>query len=374
MEIIKKNTLENAPKYKEAEIRFHIIDPILRHLGYPDSEDVYLFLEEKLEYPYFHIGGRSPKKDLPLGFPDYRAGLKGARGSFIVEAKAGRVPITKLEVEQAHSYASHAQVGANFFILCNGIEIKIYGTLSGPNADPITSIAISKINDKFHELENILSPKSLEKNCAIRFDKKLKLCDGLSSSARLRSGQYNLSDYYYTIYLNDEKITDEMISLIPEFSTMTQQLDLLKTHFDLQVTDGNIERMEDGRIVADMYFRGVTKENDAAMKMMGIDHAFFATADEFLSKNETNPTIFESTKDFSVSKGAMMPRTLFGGLTEAECDLSGDLFIKAAMSFDGRSISGKYLALAQYNAKLNIYQKLKLETEFFGKFNLILDH
>jgi hypothetical protein len=76
--------------YNETEVRFHIIDPMLRQLGYPGGEDVYLKPEEKLEYPYFHIGHKS-KKDMPLGFPDYRAGLKGARGSFVIQAKAASI-------------------------------------------------------------------------------------------------------------------------------------------------------------------------------------------------------------------------------------------------------------------------------------------
>lgn len=98
MQIITDDAAKAASTYNEAEVRFHIIDPIVHSLGYPGTEDVYLKLEEKLSYPYFHIGHKS-KRDVPIGFPDYRAGLRGARGSFIVEAKAGNVPITQEEVE-----------------------------------------------------------------------------------------------------------------------------------------------------------------------------------------------------------------------------------------------------------------------------------
>ena len=127
------------------EIRFHVIDPVIRMLGYPDVENTYLNLEEKLEYPYVHIGRRS-KRDVPLGYPDYRAGVKGARGSFVVEAKAGSVPIGKKEVEQAHSYAAHSQVGANYFVLGNGSEILVYETLSGPDAAPIVGLPLEALN------------------------------------------------------------------------------------------------------------------------------------------------------------------------------------------------------------------------------------
>lgn len=52
MQVISDAALKAAPSYNEAEIRFHIIDPIVRLLGYPGADNVYLNLEEKLEYPY----------------------------------------------------------------------------------------------------------------------------------------------------------------------------------------------------------------------------------------------------------------------------------------------------------------------------------
>jgi predicted type IV restriction endonuclease len=147
MQVITDAAIEAAPTYNETEIRFHILDPIIRLLGYPGADDVYLILEEKLEYPYQHIGRRS-KKDLPLGRSDYRAGVKGARGSFVIEAKAGNVAIGGREVEQAHSYAAHAQVGANYFVLCNGSVLTVHETLSGPRASPVVEIALAEINSK----------------------------------------------------------------------------------------------------------------------------------------------------------------------------------------------------------------------------------
>lgn len=141
MQVITDAAIASAPKYNEAEIRFHVLDPIIRLLGYPGSGDVYLYLAEKLEYPYFHTGHRS-KKDLPLGFPDYRAGVKGARGSFVVEAKGGGIPLLAKDVEQAHSYAAHAQVGANYFVLCNGSVLTVHETLSGPHTAPIGTSVI----------------------------------------------------------------------------------------------------------------------------------------------------------------------------------------------------------------------------------------
>jgi Type I restriction enzyme R protein N terminus (HSDR_N) len=182
--------LRSLESFNETEIRSYVIDPILRKLGYPGSPEVFIKQEEKLEYPY-HIGRKS-KKDLPSGRVDYRAGLKGRRGSFVLEAKAGNVVVSKIDIEQAHSYAAHAKVGANYFILCDGSAFSIFETLSGSEYNPVVSIPIGEIEARFYELENILSPENLARLCSVKYDLALKLCDGLGSTARIHSGEYEI--------------------------------------------------------------------------------------------------------------------------------------------------------------------------------------
>lgn len=371
MEVIKQKAIKAASGYNEAEVRFHIIDPIMRKLGYPDSNDVYLNLEVKLEYPYIHIGRRS-KKDLPLGFPDYRAGLKGARGSFIVEAKAGEVPITNLGVEQAHSYAAHAQVGANYFVLCNGIEIRVYETLSGSNTSPLAKIPLSEVNDRFHELENILTPRNLAKNCRIEYDSKLKLCDGLGSSVRVRGGEYKIADYAYRIFVEGVDSTADLKASEPQIAALDEQLDFLRAEFELRVSEGLAERDAEGRITASARFAGVTKNNAAAMQLMGIDQMSFVTSEKFLSRDKNNLTMFESKKDFALEKGAMVPQ-LFGSLIPLESDIIGELFIRAAMYMADEAMRGEYLALTNYRTPLPMGRQMEFELDLAGEFEMRLD-
>ncbi len=368
MEIISSAAIEAGPQYNEASIRFHLIDPLIRQLGYPDHENTYLELEEKLEYPYIFIGRRS-KKDLPLGFPDYRAGLKGARGSFIVEAKAGSMPIGKLEVEQAHSYAAHAQVGANYFVLSNGVELRIYETLSGSDADPIVAIPIPQLNERFHEIENILSPTNLAKQCKVEYDRKLKLCDGLGSAVSIRSGSYKISEFGYRILVSGEDHTELMRANVPQIAQMDQQMEMLRNVFELRVTDGSAVRDEDGRITAHACFGGVTLQNAEAMRMMGIDEISFTTADEFLSREPLNPTMFEATKDFSIAKGSMLP-LLLGGMGQMETDVEGGLFLTIAMHFDNNQMLGQYRSFANYIVQLPFAAALKIEMDLSGTFVL----
>ncbi|SPF81008.1 type I restriction enzyme HsdR N-terminal domain-containing protein [Pseudoprimorskyibacter insulae] len=371
MMLISDSTVAAALGFNEAEIRFHVIDPVVRMLGYPDAENTYLKLEEKLEYPYLHIGRRS-KKDLPLGYPDYRAGVKGARGSFVVEAKAGNVPITSREVEQAHSYAAHAQVGANFFMLGNGSELVVYETLSGPDAAPIVRLPLQSLNARFFELENVLAPQNLARNCRVEYDTKLKLADGLGSSARVRSGRYLLSEHDVRIIVEGQDYTGLARETLSGFAEAEAYIELLKTSFEMRVSDGIAERGDDGKIYARVEFAGVTVHNRAAMAIMGINKANFATADEFISTDSNSPTIFESVKDFTVFRGTLLPK-LFGEVVEMEGDVVGSMFIKVAMHYNEGVMAGEYIAFSDQEISFPLQKPFRLEMDMAGTFELQVD-
>lgn len=356
-------------EYNEAEVRFHFIDPLMRKLGYPGGEDVFFKLEEKLEYPYFHIGRKSEKKDQPLGFPDYRAGLKGRRGSFIVEAKSQKAGLSVADVEQAHSYAAHAQVGANYFVLCDGIKIQIFETLSGHQKKPLVDMQVSEIEGHYHEIENILSPENLRKNCQVEYDKSLKLCDGMGSSAIIRAGIYEMDDWDYRILIGGNDVTEMIKASVPQIAQVDQDFDMLKNDFELRVSDGAAGRDEEGRIHANVTFQGATKNNAEAMRLLGIQSMAFSTRDKFLSTDPQAPTVFESTAEFSIDKGTMIP-PLFGEAVPADVNSTGDMFITARMHKSGSEIIGEYGATADYWFEVPGMGMMKVELDLVGEFNL----
>ncbi|QEW21190.1 putative type IV restriction endonuclease [Marinibacterium anthonyi] len=371
MDIGNPQVLSEVAEYNETEVRFHIVDQIMRRLGYPGGEEVFFKPEEKLEYPYYFIGHKNRKKDLPLGFPDYRAGLKGRRGSFIVEAKAATSVLTQKDVEQAHSYAAHSQVGANYFVLSNGLQVAVYETLSGGSSDPIVLIDIGDLDRRFHELDNILAPRSLEANCRVSYDSGLRICGGLASSVRIHSGVYDMSAWAYRIFINDQDCTEILKSSVPQFSEMDDQMVMLQEQFELRVKDGLVERADAGRISANVKFSGVTKNSQEAMQILGVDQMGFATDAEYMSVHESSPTVFESTVDFSVDKGVMFPPTL-GKALPLEQDVRGDVFVTARLFFDGEAILGQYAANAVYLIEVPILGRGRVELDFSGNVDLRL--
>ncbi|WP_420010468.1 hypothetical protein [Tateyamaria sp.] len=359
-------------EYNEAEVRFHFIDPLIRKLGYPGDEEVFFKLEEKLEYPYFHIGHKSAKKDQPLGFPDYRAGLKGRRGSFIVEAKSQKAGLTLADVEQAHSYAAHAQVGANYFVLCDGVRLAVYETLSGPTHSPLVEMPVEDIEDKYHEIENILSPSRLAENCHVEYDTGQKLCDGLGSAVKIRAGIYDMQAWDYRILVGGNDVTEMLKATVPEVAQIDKDMAMMQEDFELRVGDGIAERDQQGRIQAQVSFVGVTKNNAEVMRLLGIKSMKFATDADFVSVDPNEPTVFESTAEFSVERGTMLP-PLFGAAVPADVDTSGDMFVAARMHKAEKTIVGEYLVTADYWFDVPGFGKMKAELDVAGRFSLELD-
>lgn len=370
MTVFSNNALDGASNYNETEVRFHFVDKVLTKLGYPEVEGTYLKLEEKLEYPYFHIGHKSKKKDLPLGYPDYRAGIKGRRGSFVVEAKSPSSPISNAVIEQAHSYAAHAQVGANYFALCDGLRFQIYQTLSGSEAAPIVDLSISEVNENFHQIENLLSPQSIEKNCNVTHDIGLRLADGLGSAVPVLVGEYDLKWAEYRFMVGGVDQTEMFRKFAPHLQEMDNQLAMMKECY-LPIKNGEAARNSDGRINASVEFAGVTQGNHQAMKMMGLERMTFETDDQFLSTSQETPTAFEAITGFNLKQGDVVPTGLFGGATQSvDVGLIGDLFVSANMSFSGGIISGVYGGFSNYRLQIPGLGPTILEFDFSGEFRL----
>ncbi|WP_343503680.1 type I restriction enzyme HsdR N-terminal domain-containing protein [Alloyangia pacifica] len=370
MPIIVPETLENLEAFNEAEVRAFIVDVILRKLGYWPSKDIYLKMEETLRYPYYYIGHKASKKDLPLGSADYRAGLKGRRGSFIVEAKAASIAISQADVEQAHSYASHAEVGANYFMLCNGKTLLLYETLSGPEHAALVELAIHELDERFHELENILSPQCLAKHCEKKYDTGLRLADGLSSVCEVRSGEYELKDWHIRLLMGGQDVTETMAQH-GALASFENQLVLMRDSLPLKIADGIMRRDGNGRIEAKIGFQGATKNNLEGMKILGIELLEITTDDRFISSDPSEPSIFEASPSFSAKRGTLFPQ-LLQGTTQLETNIDGDMLVLARMYSNDQDILGDYKAIANYHLDAGPLGILKIEFEFMGSVNIRL--
>ena len=111
------------PGFKEDAVREEIIAPMLRRLGFAPTGERRVQRSQNLVHPYVMIGTRKHKVNI---IPDYTFWL-GTPPLLILDAKAPSESILQSEhFEQAYSYATHPEVRAAHFALCNGRRLVVY--------------------------------------------------------------------------------------------------------------------------------------------------------------------------------------------------------------------------------------------------------
>ncbi len=181
--------MTNFNVFNEADVREEILAPILKKLGYEPGTRNNLIREQSLRYPKSFLGRKNPHKDPELrGIADYVLEVDGLI-RWVLEAKAPSVVLSIDVIEQAWSYANHAEVRAVYFVICNGYTFSVFQTQHGPNADPIISIDHACLQSDFHILQSILGPDALMREFPKKeVDVNPPLGPGLRSVARISRG------------------------------------------------------------------------------------------------------------------------------------------------------------------------------------------
>ncbi len=145
----------------ETDIREEVLAPLVRTLGYRSGTSHNVIREQSLRYPRAFLGRKDVKKDpLLRGKADYILEANG-KVRWVIEAKAPDVEINIDSIEQAWSYANHAEVRAVYFVLSNGKILQIFQTNQGPNSGPIFSVTYEALEQKLSNIKNILSPEAI---------------------------------------------------------------------------------------------------------------------------------------------------------------------------------------------------------------------
>ena len=120
----------SAPPFEtmnETDVREAILRPLLHDLGWKIGTKANIRTEVILRYPKVFLGHKKEKDPDLVGRVDYICDLIGV-ARWIVEAKAPSHDLSKADVQQAHTYASHPEVNATYFLLSNGRAFQIYQT------------------------------------------------------------------------------------------------------------------------------------------------------------------------------------------------------------------------------------------------------
>jgi hypothetical protein len=288
-------------RMNEPTVREEIIGPIARKLGYMFGSTNYIEREEHLPDVIQQIGRKS-KNDYPIGKPDYRCGVDGRRGSFIIEAKAGNIEITKTEIAQTHSYAAHGLINAKFFVICNGRTFQIYETSFGINSNPILELEYNLIEAEFYKIENFLSPDALIKHSQIQYETGRMLGLNLQNTEKVKFGWVNFSDCHFEIIGQPAGAYLNLLSSLGKRERFENDLRELLNRRQ-PIISGVVKRNQDGKIEAYLEFDSALDWISDNMAAMGINKLMFTTDSDILSNDGQNPTIFESISNSSLPIG-----------------------------------------------------------------------
>jgi hypothetical protein len=314
----------NFDRMNETDVRENIVSPLLKELQYRHSTPNDVITEQTLRYPKNYIG-RKKKKDPELrGKADYILEVDG-RIRWVIEVKSPNVEIGIDDIEQAYSYAFHPEVRAIYFVVTNGKEFKVFRTIDGPNTPPILTLGYSTLNDNFHSFTNILSPESLKRDYPdFVLDTGKPLSPGFRSFAKIEFGKINYSE--------------NSLGYAP-----------LKG-MNIFVSEGAIQRLEEGGIVAYLKTESPFQQMQELNKMLGMEAFEIFTTDEVISENPSNPTVFSCEINYVIPKGTPLFDFTTGGHQIAPIDMDVKTYTEAKGYLSGNSFSGEFGVSLNFSA------------------------
>lgn len=269
-------------QFNEADVREEVIGPLLRELGYISGTKNNVRREMPLRYPQRSLGRKKPSTDPKLrGKADYILDADD-RIRWVIEAKAPGNSLTNSDIEQAWSYASHVEVRAKYFALCNGHLIQVFQTDLSPDAGAILTIPYEELSERFVDLSNLLSPKSLLRNFpAPDIEIGRPIGPGLKSAVRITNGLFR-------------------------YDSVKPDLPPLK---DLQFTvvGGSVGRGEKERLTVFVSSLAPLRSLQEMNEKLGLAVFEMESDDTTLSADPENPTTFRYTRTIRIPAGSEVP-------------------------------------------------------------------
>lgn len=310
-------------KLNESDIREEVIAPLLRALGYRSGTENNIIREQSLRYPRTFLGRKKPERDpLLRGRADYILEVN-RRLRWIIEAKAPDASVTVDDVEQAWTYASHPEVRALYFVVCNGISLVVYRTHDGPNCPPILSIPYERLDADFDQLQSLVAPDSLIRDFPeVKPDFGPPIAPGLRSVARITNG------------LIRYETSDVGVAVLSELQN--------------SIEDGAIERATDGTLIAFMRVLGPSRSLQELNERLGFSKFEMISDSESLSVDPENPTTFTYDNQLILPAGEELPDLLTWQKIKLSQNISCLIHAEASGFFHEGRITGKFSCCLHY--------------------------
>lgn len=324
----------------ETDIREEVIAPLVRTLGYRSGTIHNVIREQSLRYPRAFLGRKDAQRDPMLrGKADY---ILEARGKvrWVMEAKAPDVEIDIDAIEQAWSYASHAEIRAVYFVLSNGRTLQIFQTNQGPNSGPIFSTTYEELDEKLTNIKNILSPEAIIRDHPeITPDLGKPLGPGLRSFVRITNG-------------------------LIKYENNTLGLRVL-SELQTGIAEGAIERDEDGRMVAYIRTTGPSRSLQELNERLGLSTFEMVSSDSIVSTDPDKPTTFIYRNTVILPAGEELIDLDTWKNIILQVNISCHVVAEAQGFLDGHRLAGKF------NTKMT-YLEAQVVVDMAGSFEVFL--
>ncbi|RYZ81450.1 MAG: type I restriction endonuclease subunit R, partial [Proteobacteria bacterium] len=283
----------NFDEMNETDVREIVVRPLLHRLGYQHGTQAHIRTEVTLRYDRAFLGRKNVRKDPALvGRADYICEVV-SYGRWVVEVKSPQEALDIESAQQAHTYAAHPEIAADYMLLTNGRKFQLFRV--GRLDSPLLEWEYSQLEEKILPLHNIVGPEAIKKSSQkFTIDTGKPLGKGLSSRVSIIGGAVTYEDHR---------------SNTPIFSD--DSINGLK----LPVTSGHVSRADDGRIHAyiEIGKAGAIFRDIGEIVGISDDYDFFSS-DEYVSDDPENPTVFQNFHESITPAGKMTQVPGFGAV------------------------------------------------------------
>ena len=265
----------------ETDVREDIVNPLLTTLGYAKGTENNIRRELSLKYTRAFLGHKKASDPELRGRADYICEVRSF-GRWTVEVKGPNEPLTVEDAHQAHSYSAHPEVGGCYAVVTNGKEFRVY-RFAQPE-DPFFTWRAEETGERLMEIRNILGPEAIKRYTFRPIDPGKPLAEGYGPRVEIVGGTV-VYDRHLISSVESEHVRG----------------------YRATPTGRSVERNTEGRIVAQLELAAPLKSWDDFNKAAGIEFYEFATADEYVSLNPDEPTIFQGLTRGLIKAGTPLP-------------------------------------------------------------------
>lgn len=303
-------------RMNEADVREEVLAPLLRMLGYRTGTEFDIVREQLLRYPKVFLGRKNPSKDALLrGNADYILEVDG-HARWVLEAKAPGVEIDVDAIEQAWTYANHAEVRAVYFVLCNGRELKVFVTQSAPSAGPLISLTYNALERELAQLHNILSPSAIQRDFSRQLAVGKPIGPGLRALARIASG---------TITYLKSSLAQPILS-----------------QMQIAIVEGAVERDEEGHLLAFLKTQAPLRTFQELNESLGLTGFEMTSNDTEISLDSGSPTVFEYRDTVTLPEGSESIDTTTWEPVKLPFTMHCQVIVRATGHLTGQVFSGRF--------------------------------